>query len=206
MADEISKIIVEPNRQIRINKLNEITKLSQKEIDGFVEIVARAYKVQKPKKEDLQAIRKFLKNYPPMCKAVFALVESTQSLIVKNLMGIEVAEIAMVEYLVSIRDEMGYHDAPIMEKLLIENVVTAWLRLQYCESQLAWMAGKDRSIVVLEFWERRLSMAQRRYLAACETLAKIRKMKIPAVQVNIGDKQVNVAGNLNPGTTEIINV
>jgi len=55
--------------------------------------------------------------------------------------------------------------------------------------------GKDRSIKVIEFWERRLSMSQRRYLAACETLAKIRKMSVPALQLNIGDKQINVAGN-----------
>ena len=42
--------------------------------------------------------------------------------------------------------------------------------------------------------------------AACESLAKIRKMAIPVVQVNIRDKQINVAGDLKPGTTEIINV
>ena len=42
--------------------------------------------------------------------------------------------------------------------------------------------------------------------SSCESLAKIRKMAIPAVQVNIGDKQINVAGDLKPGTTEIINV
>ena len=133
-----------------------------------------------------------------MCKAVFALVESVQELIIKNLMDIEVAEIAMEEYIVSIRDEMGYHDAPILEQLIIENIVTAWLHVQYCESQLAFMAGKGKSITLLEFWERRLSLAQRRYLATSESLAKIRKMAAPALQLNIGDKQINVAGNLNP--------
>lgn len=48
----------------------------------------------------------------------------------------------------------------------------------------------------MEFWQKSLATAQRSYLAACETLAKVRKMKIPAAQVNIGDKQVNVVGNL----------
>jgi hypothetical protein len=194
--EETTKIIVDPYRQIRINKIKKLTQLNQKQIDDFVEIVDRAYKAKKPTKEDLQAIRQFLKDYPPMCKAVFALVESTQELLIRRLMGIEVAEIAMEEYLVSLRDDMGYHDAPIIEKLLIENIVTAWLHVQYCESYLAFMAGMDKSIVVLEFWERRLSMAQRRYLAACESIAKIRKMAVPALQLNIGDKQINVAGNL----------
>jgi hypothetical protein len=194
--EETTKIIVDPYRQIRINKIKKLTQLDQKQIDDFVEIVDRAYKAKKAAKEDLQTIRQFLKDYPPMCKAVFGLVESTQELLIRKLMGIEVAEIAMEEYLVSLRDDMGYHDAPIIEKLLIENIVTAWLHVQYCESYLAFMAGMDKSIVVLEFWERRLSMAQRRYIAACESLAKIRKMAVPALQLNIGDKQINVAGNL----------
>jgi hypothetical protein len=205
MADEV-RIEVEPNRQMRIHKIRDVTKLTDEEINNFVDTVARAYKAKKPAQEDLSAIRKFLKDYPEMCRAVFSLVDSTQSLIIKNMMGVVPAEIAMEEYLVSIRDEMGYHEAPIMEKLLIENIVTAWLHVQYCESTIAFMMGKDRSIVILEFWERRLSIAQKRYLAASESLVKIRKMKIPAMQFNIGDKQVNVAGDLKPGTTEIINV
>jgi hypothetical protein len=42
-------------------------------------------------------------------------------------------------------------------------------------------------------WEERLSAAQRRYQRAPEILAKIRRMKLPAVQVNIGENQINVA-------------
>lgn len=117
-----------------------------------------------------------------------------------------VTQIALEEYILSIRDEMGYHQAPIMEKLLIENIVTAWLRVQHCESQLAWRMTGSNSAATLEFWERRLSTCQRRYLAACETLAKIRKMRLPNIQLNIGDKQINATGDLKPGTTEIINV
>ena len=41
---------------------------------------------------------------------------------------------------------------------------------------------------------KRLDRAQRRYLAASKTLAQMRKLRVPAVQVNIGEKQVNVAG------------
>ena len=47
--------------------------------------------------------------------------------------------------------------------------------------------------MIAAWWEKRLSGAQRRYLRACETLAKIRKMQLPMVQVNIGQQQLNVA-------------
>jgi len=194
--EEPTKIIVDPYRQIRVNKIKKLTQLGQKQIDDFIEVVERAYNAKNPAKEDLQAIRQFLRDYPPMSKAVFAVVESVQEHIIKNTIGFPVAEVAMEEYVVGIRDEMGYHDAPVMEKLLIENIVTAWLHVQYCESQLAFRLQGQQSIELIEFWERRLSMSHRRYLTACESLAKIRKMAIPALQLNIGDKQINVAGNL----------
>ena len=43
-------------------------------------------------------------------------------------------------------------------------------------------------------WDRRLSVAQRCHLRACETLARIRRMGIAALQVNVAGQQVNVAG------------
>jgi hypothetical protein len=117
-----------------------------------------------------------------------------------------VAQIAVEEHAAYIRAEMGYHEAPIMEKMLIENVITAWLRVQWLEFLItARMSGEFR-IPAMEFWQKSLATAQRSYLAACETLAKIRKMKLPNIQLNIGDKQINVVGDLKPGTTEIINV
>jgi hypothetical protein len=191
-----TKIILDPSRPLRTEKVKETTKLGQEEINKFLNAVDRAYAAKKPAPEDMDIIRQFLKDYPVLAKAVFPMAESTQDLIIKNLMGGQaVAETAVREQLLYIRDEMGYHDAPIMEKLLIEQIVTCWLRVQHCEGIIAFMMGKDKSATVLNFWENRLSMCQRRYLAACETLAKIRKMSVPALQLNIGDKQINVAGN-----------
>jgi hypothetical protein len=70
--------------------------------------------------------------------------------------GIEPAEITMEEYLVSLRGEMGYYDAPIMEKLLIENIVTCWLRLQNYEQQLAF---RNSNTATIEFLGKRVSVA-----------------------------------------------
>jgi hypothetical protein len=191
---------IEPKRIMRINKLDAAR------AEQFIEIVARAYKAKKPAKDDLQAIRKFLIEYPEFSKIVFDTVDTTQTQIIKNYVGSEVAQIAVEEHAAYIRAEMGYHDAPIMEKMLIENIITAWLRVQWLEFLItARMSGEFR-IPVMEFWQKSLATAQRSYLAACETLAKIRKMKLPNIQLNIGDKQINVAGDLKSGTTEIINI
>jgi len=36
--------------------------------------------------------------------------------------------------------------------------------------------------------------AQRRYLAAIKALAMVRRLGIPAVQINVADQQINVMG------------
>ena len=53
--------------------------------------------------------------------------------------------------------------------------------------------------VEVEYWEKRLSASQRRYLRACETLARVRKITRTTMQINIaeeGSQQVNIAGDL----------
>jgi hypothetical protein len=43
-----------------------------------------------------------------------------------------------------------------------------------------------------EFHQRRVERAQRRYLSAVKALAQMRRPQVPAVEVNIGDRQVDV--------------
>jgi len=187
-----ANIIYSPRHHMRVNKI----KLTQKRGDEFMALVEGAY-VEKPDKKDLQKIREFLVDFPELCKAVFGLAEAVQETLVKNMFDQDVPKIAIEEYTVTVREEFGYHDAPIMEKLLIENIVIAWLRMYWLEYQLVLRMGQQQiNYASTEFWERRLTMAQKRYLRACETLAKIRKMAVPAFQLNIGDKQINVAGDL----------
>lgn len=79
-----------------------------------------------------------------------------------------------------------------LERLLVQQVVLTWLKLGHTE----WhhehiLVNGHMTIQVADFWERRLSAAQRRYLRACETLARVRRLGLPMLQVNIGAQQVN---------------
>jgi hypothetical protein len=44
-----------------------------------------------------------------------------------------------------------------------------------------------------EFKVRQIDSANRRFLSAFATLARVRKLAVPALQVNIGANQVNVS-------------
>jgi hypothetical protein len=92
----------------------------------------------------------------------------------------------------SLRAELtGATPAPL-ERLLVERVVACWLHLYHLETIYA---GKDSMPLELAMhYQKCIDRAHKRYLSAIKTLAVVRKLAVPVLQVNIGRKQVNVAG------------
>lgn len=79
-----------------------------------------------------------------------------------------------------------------IERLLVDRVVLCWLHLHYAEALYA-QNMMQLSLMQHDFYQRRLSMVQRRYLAAITALAQVRRLQTPNVQVNIAEQQLNVA-------------
>ncbi|MFC1611640.1 hypothetical protein ACFL6C_11830 [Myxococcota bacterium] len=70
--------------------------------------------------------------------------------------------------------------------------MTCWLALQ--QAELTLVQHKISSSTHAEFLDKRVDRAQRRYLQAIKTLAQVRRLLRPSVQVNIAEQQVNVGG------------
>lgn len=104
--------------------------------------------------------------------------------------------------------DLGYAAAAPLERLLIENVVCGWLNFNDVQRRYSRMMAQSISLTLGEYYEKRLSVAQRRYLQAIETLARVRRLAQPMpLQVNIGGQQVNVVGTAPalpalPGATD----
>ena len=85
-------------------------------------------------------------------------------------------------------------NATPLELALAERIAAAWLYLHWVE--MTYLAALAEGLT----WERdelhrkRIDQAERRYLRAIKALAEVRRLRLPAVQVNIGDRQINVAG------------
>jgi hypothetical protein len=99
----------------------------------------------------------------------------------------------------AMQDELGYPAAPPLERLLIEEVALRWLHLRLVDLEYADATSQSILLPSAEHWEGRLSAAQRRYLRACDTLARLRKLASAssALQVNIaaqGGQQINLLG------------
>jgi hypothetical protein len=78
-----------------------------------------------------------------------------------------------------------------LERLLVERIVLCWFQLHYAEALYTQI--KDMSLQQAAFHQSRISKAHARYLSAIRTLAQVRRLGVPAVQVNIGHQQV-IAG------------
>jgi hypothetical protein len=79
-----------------------------------------------------------------------------------------------------------------LERLLVERIVLCWLHLHSAEGLRLQM--KEVTCQQEAFHQQRISKAQARYLAAIRTLAQVRRLGVPAVQINVGGQQVNVTG------------
>lgn len=80
------------------------------------------------------------------------------------------------EKLAALRDNLGWANSSEMEKILIEQVCLNWLRLNLLESVHSTKTTESHSFETGVYWDKRLSSAQRRYLRAVESLAKVRKL------------------------------
>lgn len=81
-----------------------------------------------------------------------------------------------------------------LERILAKRVVICHLTLLYCETIYFRALENERAYVAhSDTHLKRMHQAHERYLAAVKSLAQIRKMRLPNVQVNIGEKQVNIA-------------
>ncbi|HEV2121993.1 MAG TPA: hypothetical protein VGW38_04355 [Chloroflexota bacterium] len=90
------------------------------------------------------------------------------------------------------RDVAGAHPS-VLERLLADRVAISWLSLSVAEGTYHQALERGLSQANDTFHQQRIERAQRRFLAAIKALAQVRKLGVPAVQVNIGEKQVNVA-------------
>jgi hypothetical protein len=91
--------------------------------------------------------------------------------------------------MIQLRAELLGPAPTAVERLLVERVAVGWLEVHTAEYQLAVQDAQYR-----EHWQRQVDHAHRRFLAALRLLTAVRRLPRPALQVNIGEQQVNVVG------------
>lgn len=164
-------------------------------IDGklaeFADLLKRV-DAEKPKRKDIRALEQAMRDVPELASCLGDLMAIVQSELIQKVVSGKSTQVAIVEKLNQQRLEFGYDESPIWEQLIIDNMLNCWLRLQWVEYRLASFMGKPNvRFCEIQHWEQRLNAAQRRFLRACTALARIRKMNLPPLQINIAQQQIN---------------
>jgi hypothetical protein len=167
--------------------------------EGVRELLARAGKGDAA---TLPALRKLLENPANIDRLGGNLARWAEASFVDALGGkdLSVREAIHAKLNALRRELLGESPTPV-ERLLVERVAVCWLQVQDAEIRYAQNQG-SLTIRQADYHQRRMDAANRRYLAAVKALALVRKLAVPALQINLARKQVNVVAPpaVTPGT------
>jgi hypothetical protein len=142
----------------------------------------------------LPAVREIFDSVPDLWSAYGDLATAAQNTMIDVVAGRSVlSREGLRKKLAGMRAELAGPNASPLERLLVERIVACWL-LSY-QADLAYTRSLKRpSLSESERYQRRQDRAAKQYLYALRSLAVVRRLLAPAVQVNLAQQQVNVAG------------
>jgi hypothetical protein len=137
-------------------------------------------------------LRAILDQNPALVRVLPGIGQQLRERIISALVRHEGTAAVMLKQTEEMAVELGYGQSSALERLLIDVVVTTWLGWQAAEWRFQDNTAQHASTAAqIDAWERRLSMAQNRYLRACEALARVRRLLVRTpVQINIAAQQI----------------
>lgn len=142
----------------------------------------------------MPALREMLDRVPSIREVLGADLDRTVEYSISKSLGGEnnlAFREAMKRKLAALRKELEGPTPSATERLLVDRIIACWLQVQ--EADLRYAQSGDCSFKQADYHQRRQNSAHWRFLSALKTLAMVRKMGLPVLQLNIGRNQVNVA-------------
>lgn len=147
---------------------------------------------KKPAAADVRALRAFFDEHPGIWRITGDLAEQANLNMIETMQAPKSMKASLMVGLNEMAAELTQPGDGALEKLIIGQIVGCWLRLSFVEYTYGrGTAEGNFTIPQGAYWEKRVSSAQRRYLRAIESLARVRRLRLPTMQVNIGAQQVN---------------
>jgi hypothetical protein len=121
-----------------------------------------------------------------------ASAEWLKSSIIEKATGNHVAaREAIAQKIDFVRAELAGPNPTPIERLLAERAALCWMLVNWHENSIE--SGGSMSVAQANYFQSRLDKAHSRFLSAIRTLAQVRKLALPTLQLNIARNQVNVA-------------
>lgn len=137
----------------------------------------------------LPVLRKLLEHPDTVSDFGGDLAREAERAFTRNIAGEDLARReAILRKLELMRGELAGPNPSPVERLLAERCAMCWLQCQDADLRYARSAG-EATLARSEYHQRRQDRSHKRYLSALRTLALVRKLAVPNVQVNIARKQ-----------------
>ncbi len=148
----------------------------KKQVSDFSSLVERTNKAN-PKEKDMRKLKEYFDNNPSLALQIGNVNKTIFDSILETMAGESAfGRETMQRYIKNMKTELGYHTSTFVEQMLIDEVVMRWLRLQSMEHDHKNVTYREHRFAEGLYYDKRLHLAQARYLKAVETLAKVRKM------------------------------
>src|SRR5262252_6794456 len=151
--------------------------------------------LENPDKRDVQSLRKLLRDNPQLWKQVGDPARKALSVRLQNsplsIAAKEASKVGIPDLLA----QFNYHQSPPLEKLLIDQIVIRWLYLAIVDYEFSLEAHRGKPPDQHMAWQNRLSLTQKRFIQACESLIRVRHAASfipgglfqPGPQTDVGD-------------------
>lgn len=138
------------------------------------------------------AVRKLLASRPALVAAVFNTASDLEEALIHRAggQGVLVHESMRAE-LERMRISLRLPEDGALEELLISQIVLCWISLMTAERLRTerWSGGISNEAA--DFWDRHVARLRSDYLRAIRSLASVRRILVPVIQVNIAAEQMN---------------
>jgi hypothetical protein len=133
-------------------------------------------------------MRQILDEHPSIWKDIGDLGKQAEQALVESAVGNGTfAKSAVLKKLEDLRSQLLAESSSPIERLLVDRVAVTWLALAIAEGVYYRSLAERLDQHEDEWQQKRMERAQRRHLAAVKTLAQVRRLRVPVVQVNITD-------------------
>jgi hypothetical protein len=139
-------------------------------------------------------VRALLARKPELANAVATLARQAERRIVRSASAQVLSQEIIRAQLKAQRALLAEPKDGELERMLVESASLAWLALSHAENLRAERWSESLTTEAVDFWDRHVAKLRSDFLRTCKTLATVRRLHGPSVQVNIAEKQVNVVG------------
>ena len=161
------------------------------------EIIAATSK-KNPKEEDLQTLRKMMKEDASIWQMYGDWAHQCELMIMRDYFeSSDFLGKTVEKKLRDLRNELNWENSTVLEKLLIRQICITWLRLYYVERKHHQATTGSHSLTSGIYWDKRLSEAQKRHLKAIESLAKVRKMTAQTAKLEAAASKARSSQSMN---------